>query len=68
MKKNILLAISVFLLLLTTAIPFCVIMAVKQPLDGAQKALIGWLLIVGYFVSYRYYMLYKEHKNGPETF
>lgn len=68
MKKYILLGISAFLLLLTTAIPFCVLMAVKQPLDGAQKALIGWLLVVGYFVSYRYYMLYKEHINGPETF
>jgi hypothetical protein len=68
MKKYILLGISAFLLLLTTAIPFCVLMAVKQPLDGAQKALVAWLLIVGYFVSYRYYMLYKEHKNSPETF
>lgn len=66
--KNVLLLVSGLLMLLTTLIPFCVLMAVKQPLDGAQKALIAWLLIVGYFVSYIYYVLYKEHKNGPQTF
>lgn len=66
--KNVFLFASMCLLLLTTAIPFCVLMAVKHPLDGAQKALIGWLLVVGYFVSYRYYVLYKEHKNRPQTF
>lgn len=69
MKKNILLVISALLLLFTTAIPFCVLVAVKQPITGAQKGLIACLMIAGYVGSYLYYIVHKEaSKKGPQTF
>ena len=66
--KNVFLFVAMCLLLLTTAIPFCVLIAVKQPLDGAQKGLIACLMIAGYIGSYLYYVIYKASKNGPQSF
>lgn len=66
--KHILLIVSMVLLLFVAMIPICVIMAVEQPLDGAQIGLIACLMIAAAAGSRAYYIVYKASKNGPETF
>jgi hypothetical protein len=66
--KHILLIVSMLLMSFVFLIPICVLISVEQPLTGAQIGLIGCLMTAAGIGSYLYYVLYKEHKNGPQTF
>lgn len=68
MKKSILLGISVLLVIIATAIPFCIIAAVNGPLDTAQKMIAGILSVIGYVAAVLYFQLYKAVNRGPERF
>ena len=66
--KHILLLVSMLLMLFVVVIPICVLLAVEQPLDEAQKGLVGCLMTAAGIGSYLYYIMYKASKKGPQTF
>lgn len=66
--KHILLLVSMLLMLFVVLIPICVLLAVEQPLTGAQIGLVGCLMTAASIGSYLYYIMYKASKKGPETF
>lgn len=66
--KNVLLLVSMLLILFVVVIPICVLLAVEQPLDGAQIGLVGCLMTAAGIGSHLYYIMYKASKKGPQTF
>lgn len=66
--KHILLIVSALLMLFVVVIPICVLLAVEQPMTGAQIGLVGCLMTAAGIGSYLYYIMYKASKNGPQTF
>ena len=66
--KHVLLLVSMLLMLFVVLIPICVLLAVEQPLTGAQIGLIGCLMTAAGIGSYLYYVIYKASKKEPETF